>query len=96
MGEEVVVADEYFFGLYEVRRVAVGVNAAAVEAGASHVLAASTDEAVVEGEVVVLAVDLFHVALHHWDAPTQWQTVVREHLQHILVPEVLPLSGASL
>jgi hypothetical protein len=96
MGEEVVMADEYLLGLYEIGRIAVGINAPTVEACPRHVLTPAADEAVVEGEVVILAVNLLHVSLDHRHSPAEWQFVVGEHLQHVLVPEVLPLRAPSL
>ena len=91
--EEVVMADEDLLSFYEVGAVAVGVDAPAVEARAGHELAAPADEAVVEGEVVVLAVDLLDVSLHDGDAPAERQPVVREHGRHVLVPVELALSA---
>lgn len=95
MREEVIMADEYLLGLYEVGAVAVGVDASAVESGPRHELAPPADEAVVEGEVVVLAVDLLHVALDDGHPPAEGQAVVRKHRAHVLVPVVLAL-GALL
>lgn len=96
MGEEVVMADEYFFCFYEVGGVEVGVDAPAVEAGAGHVFAPPADHAVVEGEVVVLAVEFLDVSLHDGHPPAEGQLVVREHRQHVLVPEVLALCALLL
>lgn len=70
------MADEDFFSLYEIGRIAVVIDASTIESCACHVLAAPADEAVVEGEIVVFTVELFYVALHYWDAPTEWQSIV--------------------
>lgn len=96
MSEDEVDADEDFFSFYEVGGVGVVVNASAVEASAGHVLAASADGAVVEGEVLIFGVEFLDVALDDWDFPAGRQLVVVEHLEHALVPEVLGFGGFLL
>ena len=62
-----------------------------METRAGHELAAAADRAVVKCEIFVFGVQFADVALHHGHSPAGWQLVVGEHLQHALVPEVLPL-----
>lgn len=91
MREEVIMADEYFLGLDEVGTVAVGVYASAVESSPRHVLAPPADETVIEGEIIVLAVDLLHMPLDNGHPPAHRQPVMRKHRAHVLIPVILPL-----
>ena len=94
MGEEVVEADEDFFAFHKVGGVEVVVDAAAVVAGAGHVFAASADDAVVEREVLVFAVEFADEALDEGDAPACGQLVEGEHFEQFFVPEVLAFAGS--
>lgn len=69
MGEEEVLADEHFFGFYEVGCVEVVIDSSAVEAGAGHVFAPPADDAVVEGEVFGFGVEFLDMSLEDGHSP---------------------------
>ena len=74
------MADEYLLCLYEIGRIAVGIDAPTIKACSGHVLTPATDETVVEGEVIILTVDLLDMSLYDGDPPAKGQFIVCEHL----------------
>jgi hypothetical protein len=96
MRKNVVVADEDLLGFHEVRDVEVRIDSSAAEASARHVLASPADDAVVKGKVVIFRVEFFDVALDDGDSPAFGQSVVVEHLQHVLIPKKSFFGGVAL
>jgi hypothetical protein len=39
----------------------------------------SANLAKIKREIVVLTVNLFYVALDHWDSPTHWKFIIGKH-----------------
>jgi hypothetical protein len=96
VSEHIVQTNEYLLGLYIVGCVEVVINPSTIIACSGHVFAPSADGAVVEGEVLILTVEFLDMSLHDWHPPALGEVVVVEHLQHILVPEVLAFSPSLL
>lgn len=90
------MTDEYFLSLNKICNITVSINTSTIKASSRHELTPTTDDTIVEGEVVIFAIQFLNMSLNNRYPPTGSKSIVCKHHQHLLVPEIFAFSVAFL
>jgi len=90
------MANKYLLSLNKVGGITFWIDSTTVEPCSWHELTSSTNDTVIEWKIVILAVDLLHVALDYWYSPAHGEFIVSKHHEHVLIPKIFFLSLAFI